>query len=256
MSRQVAVHPLAPALALALTLALAPHATAQVPDVPDLPPPPAVEDAVALACSLAPADLPVCPQDEPTAPPQPPGEEAHEHDASPAPAAPGTPQDAGALAAQATDDAQGIAEDPTSAPDRLASLAATLLQFVKDLLDLPRQGLQALDADRLEAKASLAQAATATTTTIRDATHALTRLDQQITQNTRDALDHAARATTDGLTHALDAAHTAATNLKTTLTDLFTKNAPTPTPPRPRGPLPTPPAPRPDRLLDRLLLDA
>lgn len=131
----------APALLLAvLALAATPLASAQVPDP---------EAVVALACATAggvdPAlddAVPLCPRDEPAAPQQAEEEDAHEHDAA-APPGSGDPQDAADLAGQALDDAQAIPQDPASAPNRLAALAATVVQFVRDLVGLPAQALDA-----------------------------------------------------------------------------------------------------------------
>ena len=166
-----------------LLLALTPLAAAQVPEPPD------PSEVVDQACALLPVDVPVCPQQEPPGPaPQQP--EEHEHEAPPAP--PASPQSAQQLVDEAREDVQGVVEDPASAPDRVASLVATLVQFVKDLLDVPAQGAHALDARRAAVADSL----------------------------------HGALATTkDAVTHAVDAA-------KAKLADLFHKDAPVTTPVR------------------------
>lgn len=123
-------------LALASLVLLAPLASAQVPDVPETP------DPVTLVCAAAPVDLPVCTQQDPLPPPA--REEPPQDAAAPQPS-PG-PQDAGALPDDARRAVQDVVEDPTSAPDRLAGLAATLLQFVKDLLGLPVAAAEGLAA--------------------------------------------------------------------------------------------------------------
>lgn len=102
--------------------AVSPLASAQVPEAP-------VDEAVLLVCGAAPVDLPVCPQVDPVPPP------AQEEAAQEPPAAPpATPQDAKQLAEEAVEDAGAIVDDPTTAPDRVASLVATIVQFVKDAL--------------------------------------------------------------------------------------------------------------------------
>jgi hypothetical protein len=123
-----------PLVALLALSALLPLASAQVPD-------PA--DAVAQACALA-GDardlLPMCPQEEPAAPQQAQeaaAQDAHDHGAQDA------PQAAQDVAGEAQDAAGDVADDPTTAPDRVAALAATLLQFLKDLLSLPALGANA-----------------------------------------------------------------------------------------------------------------
>jgi hypothetical protein len=121
--------PLAFALAFALALAI-PSASAQIPT------PSAPGDVVAKLCgvaSAAPVHVPVCPIANPPPPADP--NAPHEHPG--APDVPGSPQDTQALAQDAAGQAQGAAQDPQSAPDRAAALVATIVQFVKDLLQLP-----------------------------------------------------------------------------------------------------------------------
>lgn len=116
-------------LLLVLAVALLPTtASAQVPD-----PAPVVDQA----CALLPGDvsgaLPLCPRQEPDVPVTPAAR--HEH---PAPQAP-NPEDAQQLADSVKGQAEGIVEDPSSAPSRLASIVATVVQFVKDVLGLPQK---------------------------------------------------------------------------------------------------------------------
>lgn len=129
---------------LAGLVLLLPVASAQVPDTPDV---------VTTVCGALPiADqVPLCPQPEPAAPADP-----HEH--TPAPQPPAAPEDAQQLADDAAQQAGGIVDEPATAPERVAALAATIVQFVKDLIQVPVDAAQALAAETLE-KAAAAKAA-------------------------------------------------------------------------------------------------
>lgn len=127
---------------LVATLLVAPLAAAQAPPLPPGVPDP--EAAIALACGLDPAvqeTLPLCPRAEPAAP-QLPEEGEHDHDQPAAPGSgnPETPQD---LADEATETAGEVVENPGSAPGSILGLLGTLIQFVKDLLQLPVAGIGA-----------------------------------------------------------------------------------------------------------------
>lgn len=114
-------------LALLTLLALAPLAAAQVPD------------PVPLACGALGAapqvrdQVPLCPREDPQ--PADPAAEPHEH-----PAPPAVPEDPQGLVQDAQEAAQGVVQDPPSAPSRLAGFVATVVAFVKGLLHLPVAG--------------------------------------------------------------------------------------------------------------------
>lgn len=178
------MHRLVLPLLACLVLVAAPSASAQVPDP---------EEAVALVCGIDPTlrdTLPVCPPEDPA--PQEPVEEEHQH--------PGTPEDVPALAEEAAGTVQDIVEDPASAPGEVAGLVATIIQFVKDLLQIPVVGLSAsADAattvfDGLDASAqALAEGATAAS----DATVATAQAVAQGVAFAYDAAVAGAQATYD-----------------------------------------------------------
>jgi hypothetical protein len=162
------------ALILLALLALAPLAAAQVPQP---------SEVVATACAALGAapdvrdHVPVCPKADP-APADPAAEHEHDHGA-----APGTPQDAPALAADAVDTAQQAAQEPASAPSKILGFVATLVQFVKDLLHLPVVAGAHIADGFVSAGHAIADAATAT----------------------KDAIATAGAAVHDATAHALDA---------------------------------------------------
>ena len=140
--------------ALAL-LASLPLAAAQVPD-----PTPLVETACAAVGSADPQArelIPVCPREEPAGPAA-----AAEETAAPAAPAPATPQDVQSLAGEIVEDVKAIPNDPSSAGARILSIVATVVQFVKDLLELPAQGAQAVGDAFAAAGAAIAGAADST----------------------------------------------------------------------------------------------
>lgn len=107
-----------------------PIAAAQAPD-----PSSVVAEACAAVGGLDPQArdlIPLCPREEPAGPSP---AAAEEQAAAPPP--PATPQDVPQLAAEVLEDARKIPQDPASAPERVLSIVATIVQFVKDLLELP-----------------------------------------------------------------------------------------------------------------------
>ena len=143
------------ALALFATLASLPQAVAQVPD-----PAPVVETACAAVGAADPQArdlIPVCPRVEPAAPAP-----APEEAAAPAAPAPASPQDVARLGEEVVEDVKAIPNDPASAGARLLSIVATVVQFVKDLLELPMQGSAAVGDALATAGVAVATAADAT----------------------------------------------------------------------------------------------
>lgn len=117
-------------VAVLALLALLPTAAAQVP-VPEVPDPGDAEDAaIGTVCSLG-LELPVCPATPVRLPGDP--AEAHDHGGV-------TQADPVVTAQQGIED---IAEDPATAPDRVGDIAASIVQFLKDLLGLPVDAAQA-----------------------------------------------------------------------------------------------------------------
>lgn len=186
------------ALCLALLAILAPVATAQVP-----------EDPVGVVCDViggtapdARDALPVCPDDEPAAPAQ--GEDtdaSHQH-ASPAPE-----QEAAALVDQARDAVQSIPEDPAGAPNRVADLVASIVAFVRGLLEVPGAIADAIVGTATSAldgiQKAFAVSSDATLSGVRAAAHG-------IADGARAAVDgvaSAARAAVEGVRSLLSAHH-------------------------------------------------
>lgn len=143
-----AVSRLAPFAAL-LALLVSPLASAQVPELPGTPEVPADPGAaVGIACDLvggAAPDvrdaLPLCPAGNDPAPAEPAqadeaAQPTHQEEEIPSP----TQDPAGAaegLAGEAQGAAEEIAEDPTSAPDVLLGLVATLRDLVERIVQVP-----------------------------------------------------------------------------------------------------------------------
>ena len=126
------------ALLLLSCLLSLPAAMAQAPPLPPAPADPG--EALALACAaVGQVDpsvrdaLPVCDQPDPAAP-VPGEEEGHAHEEPAAAPVPAAPEDAQDLADEIAEDAQAIPEDPAGAPERLMSILATVVQFVRDLI--------------------------------------------------------------------------------------------------------------------------
>lgn len=175
-------------LLLLSSLLSLPVVAAQAPPLPPAPPVPEPDpgEVVELACATlgGPAPdvrdaLPVCPRVDPAGPA--PADEQHVHDPAPVP---GTPQDVAQLASDVLDDAQKIPEDPAGAPERVASIVATVVQFLRDLLGLPvdaakavggaiETGLDAAGKALADAACAARDAASEATQTLGDAVNAI-----------------------------------------------------------------------------------
>lgn len=131
-----------------------PAAAAQAPD-----PSSVVAEACAAVGSVEPQArdlIPVCPREEPAAAPV-----ATEEAAAPRAPEPATPQDVQALADEVIEDAKKIPEDPAGAPERLLSIVATIVQFVKELLEIPGKVGDAIGAGLATVGAKVSEGASA-----------------------------------------------------------------------------------------------